>query len=138
MRADLGSWSRPQARAVEEVLREAGLDPTLEPAEDGLRVSVPAEQSERAHRALAAEMTRVARASGRASEPDDEQPPLVLERMREWGGWLAVLVVVMFVAVETPGPWRLPAGLLALSAVFLARWWWRRDAGDRGPYGPGA
>lgn len=138
MPADLGSWSRPQARAVEEVLREAGLDPVVEPSEEGLRVSVPSEQSERAHRALAAQMTRVARAATRAPEPEEREPPLVLERMREWGGWLAVLVVVMFVAVETPGPLRLPAALLALSAVFLARWWWRRDTDEGGRYGPGA
>lgn len=140
---DLGPWSRPQARAIGEVLREAGLDPRLEPDGDRVRVSVPDDQAGAAHRALAAQMGRVAGAAGSGRSGDGQdgengEAPLVLERLRSWGGWLAVLVVVMFVALEIPGPLRLPAALLALAAVLAARWWWGRDRDGRGPYGPGA
>lgn len=143
---DLGRWSQPQARAIGEVLREAGLDPSLEPDGDGVRVTVPEDEAGAAHRALAAQMSRVAGAGGpghsrpRADGEDGEEgeTPLVLERLRSWGGWLAVLVAVMFVALETPGPLRLPAALLALAGVLAARWWWGRDRDEGGPYGPGA
>lgn len=141
MADDLGTWPRPQAETIRDVLGEEGLTATLEPADHDVRVTVPDGQAGRAHRALAAQMGRVAAAARRTDpaagqRPDtDETSPLVMERLRRWGAGVAVVVAVMFVAIET-GPLAIPAALLMLLAIGVFRWWYTHDDGPR--YGPDA
>ncbi len=70
-------------------------------------------------------------------EAADRGPPLLFERLRGWGAWIAVLVTVLFVVTQMPPAGRLPVALLCLVAILVLRGRSRRSSSeDR--YGPGA
>lgn len=141
MSADLGTWSRPQARAVVKVLERAGVRPTLvdEPGGERVTVTVPAQQADRAHAALAADMDTIARA---VREPRDRDrgasvhridrrrrardrsrrdgPPLTSERLRSLLPVLGLLIAASLVAAAVPGSWRFPVLVVVVLGLAYA------------------
>lgn len=65
MAEDMGTWPPEQATVLLEVLSEAGLSPEPKRTREGVRITVPDDQSEDAHRQLVANMDRIASAAQR-------------------------------------------------------------------------
>jgi hypothetical protein len=66
--ADLGTWPAEQATVLLEVLHASGLNPEARRGRDGVHVTVPDEEGDRAHATLVAQMDTIARAA-RPSPP---------------------------------------------------------------------
>jgi hypothetical protein len=76
---ELGTWPAEQATVLLEVLQQAGLDPDAKRTKDGVLVSVPADQSDEAHRQLVANMDQIAKA---ARQPKASGPPRSARKVR--------------------------------------------------------
>lgn len=63
MAADLGTWPAEQATVLLEVLHTAGLHPEARRGRDGVHVTVPDAEGDRAHATLVAQMDTIARAA---------------------------------------------------------------------------
>lgn len=68
MAADLGTWPAEQATVLLEVLHTAGLHPEARRGRDGVHVTVPDDEGDRAHATLVAQMDTIAKAA-RPSAP---------------------------------------------------------------------
>jgi hypothetical protein len=66
--ADLGSWPAEQATVLLEVLHTAGLHPEARRTRDGVHVTVPDDEGDRAHATLVAQMDTIAKAA-RPTQP---------------------------------------------------------------------
>jgi hypothetical protein len=66
--ADLGTWPAEQATVLLEVLHTAGLHPEARRGRDGVHVTVPDDEGDRAHATLVAQMDTIAKAA-RPSSP---------------------------------------------------------------------
>ena len=147
MRTDLGTWRGPQADAVVKALKRAGLSPQTEPAYDGTRITVPAEQNDAAHRVLVGAMDDIARAAANersggpssprraalgASDPGrsrqrhaDDEPPLVSERLRNAAPLVGLVAALLLAAMIPPGAVRTTVFVFALVAFGVL--WARRN-----------
>lgn len=67
MAADLGTWPAEQATVLLEVLHNHGLHPDARRGRDGVHVTVPDEEGDRAHATLVAQMDTIAQAARPAS-----------------------------------------------------------------------
>ena len=67
MAVDLGTWQPSQATVLVQVLRRAGLSPDAKRTRAGILVTVPDDEGDRAHRALAANMDAIADAARSAA-----------------------------------------------------------------------
>jgi hypothetical protein len=65
--ADLGTWPAEQATVLLEVLHTAGLHPEARRGRDGVHVTVPDDEGDRAHATLVAHMDTIAKAARPAS-----------------------------------------------------------------------
>jgi hypothetical protein len=65
--ADLGTWPAEQATVLLEVLHTAGLHPEARRGRDGVHVTVPDDEGDRAHATLVAQMDTIAKAARPAS-----------------------------------------------------------------------
>lgn len=63
MAADLGTWPAEQATVLLEVLHTAGLHPEARRGRDGVHVTVPDDEGDRAHATLVAQMDTIAKAA---------------------------------------------------------------------------
>jgi hypothetical protein len=61
--ADLGTWPAEQATVLLEVLHTAGLHPEARRGRDGVHVTVPDDEGDRAHATLVAQMDTIAKAA---------------------------------------------------------------------------
>jgi hypothetical protein len=61
--ADLGTWPAEQATVLLEVLHTAGLHPEARRSREGVHVSVPDDEGDRANATLVAQMDTIARAA---------------------------------------------------------------------------
>jgi hypothetical protein len=61
--ADLGTWPAEQATVLLEVLHTAGLHPEARRGRDGVHVTVPDAEGDRAHATLVAQMDTIAKAA---------------------------------------------------------------------------
>lgn len=69
MAADLGTWPAEQATVLLEVLHTAGLHPEARRGRDGVHVTVPDDEGDRAHATLVAQMDTIAKAARPSSGP---------------------------------------------------------------------
>lgn len=69
MAADLGTWPAEQATVLLEVLHAAGLHPDARRSREGVHVTVPDAEGDRAHATLVAQMDTIARAARPAPPP---------------------------------------------------------------------
>jgi hypothetical protein len=67
--ADLGTWPAEQATVLLEVLHTAGLHPEARRSREGVHVSVPDDEGDRANATLVAQMDTIARAARPAAPP---------------------------------------------------------------------
>lgn len=146
-REELGTWTPAQAEVLVRALERAGI--RVETAVKGARrqVTVPASDAPRASRVMQDAMDDIAAAADRAParaprwyemDDDEEGQPLLMERLRSWGGWLVVLVSALMVAIYVPGPtwFRIVVIALVVAAIGLAAM--RKGGDDDREYGPDA
>lgn len=69
MAADLGTWPAEQATVLLEVLHTAGLHPEARRGRDGVHVTVPDGEGDRAHATLVAQMDTIAKAARPSAPP---------------------------------------------------------------------
>lgn len=69
MAADLGTWPAEQATVLLEVLHTAGLHPEAKRSREGVHVTVPDDEGDRAHATLVAQMDTIAKAARPGSQP---------------------------------------------------------------------
>ncbi|MEX1178847.1 MAG: hypothetical protein WEB09_10330 [Nitriliruptor sp.] len=69
MAADLGTWPAEQATVLLEVLHTAGLHPEARRGRDGIHVTVPDDEGDRAHATLVAQMDTIAQAARPPAPP---------------------------------------------------------------------
>lgn len=69
MAADLGTWPAEQATVLLEVLHAAGLSPDARRGREGVHVTVPDDEGDRANATLVAQMDTIARAARPAPPP---------------------------------------------------------------------
>lgn len=69
MAADLGTWPAEQATVLLEVLHTAGLHPEARRSREGVHVSVPDDEGDRANATLVAQMDTIAKAARPAAPP---------------------------------------------------------------------
>jgi hypothetical protein len=67
--ADLGTWPAEQATVLLEVLHTAGLHPEARRGRDGVHVTVPDDEGDRAHATLVAQMDTIAKAARPSGPP---------------------------------------------------------------------
>jgi hypothetical protein len=67
--ADLGTWPAEQATVLLEVLHTAGLHPEARRSREGVHVSVPDDEGDRANATLVAQMDTIAKAARPAAPP---------------------------------------------------------------------
>lgn len=121
MAADLGSWPAEQATVLLEVLQQSGLHPEAHRKRDGVHVTVPDEEGDKAHTTLVQHMDTIARAARppagprrRPREPRRPGPttrgpatpagdrPLSSERLRRLGNPLGILLVGLLISLAVP------------------------------------
>ncbi len=91
MAADLGTWPAEQATVLLEVLHTAGLHPEARRGRDGVHVTVPDGEGDRAHATLVAQMDTIAKAARPSAPPRGrklravEDPPGRAKRGRSTG-----------------------------------------------------
>lgn len=69
MAADLGTWPAEQATVLLEVLHTAGLHPDARRGRDGVHVTVPDDEGDKAHATLVAQMDTIAKAARPGGAP---------------------------------------------------------------------
>jgi hypothetical protein len=146
---DLGTWPPEQAMVLVEVLQGAGLTPDAKRTRDGVRVSVPAEESDDAHRQLVEHMDDIARAAKQPRPPstgarrrprpvkgaDNPQPKdpqqLASERMLRIAKPLGLLLVALLLFAVLRNPLVVAVALGALIYILGRRAQQRgEDGGD--------
>lgn len=137
MAVDLGTWQPAQATVLVQVLRRAGLAPEAKRTRAGIVVTVPDEEGDRAHRALAANMDAIADAARapaptlrprRAAGAHPSERPLTTERIVATARPIAIVLVAVLVlgAVGRVSP------LLAIVGVGVGVYLLGRRAQARG------
>lgn len=126
MPADLGNWPAEQATVLLEVLQKAGLTPEARRTREGVHVTVPDEQGDKAHTTLVQHMDTIAKAArppagqrrrardkgrpdlravpgGKAGRGGNRrQPAMSSERLRRLGSPLGIVLVALLLGAAVP------------------------------------
>lgn len=132
MSGDLGAWPPAQATVLLEVLKKDGLDPEAKRTRDGIQVTVPDEQLDRANLLLVKHMDEIAQAArspggarrkpraaaaqGR-QRPRAPEPPLPTERLTRLGRPLGLFLVLLLLTVIAPVALRLPLLIFGVAGI---------------------
>jgi hypothetical protein len=135
---DLGTWQSAQATVLVQVLRRAQLNPDAKRTRAGIVVTVPDEEADRAHRAIAANMDAIAdaarstptvrRPSRPAGSGHPSERPLATERILG----AARPIALVLVAVLVLGVIGRVSPLLAIAGVGVGVYLLGRRAQSRG------
>lgn len=138
MPADLGNWPAEQATVLLEVLQKAGLHPEARRTREGVHVTVPDEEGDKAHTTLVQNMDTIAKAArppaGQRRRARDKGRPdlraipggrrggqgrggaMSSDRLRRLGTPLGIVLVAMVLGLVFP-PFRAIAPVVMVGAL---------------------